>query len=154
MLQPGTPAPDFTLANEVDEPVSLAQLRGRRVVLFFYPKAMTGGCTRQACAFRDAYEDITGRGAVVFGISPDSTDRLRKFRDKEHLNFRLLSDPDHAVAELYGVWGEKSYLGKHYDGIHRSLFVIDEQGNIVAANRKISPNDSVPRALDALKETV
>lgn len=150
--EPGSPAPEFTLISDQGAPVSLADLRGQRVVLFFYPKAMTGGCTVQARMFSDAQEDLTVQGAVVFGISPDTPDRLVKFRDKESLNFRLLSDPDHAVADRYGVWGPKSYLGKHYEGIHRSLFVIDEKGHIVTANPKVSPTDSVPQALAALKE--
>ena len=148
--QPGTLAPEFTLTSDEDAEVSLAGLRGQRVVLFFYPKALTAGCTIQACAFRDAQEEFAARGAVVFGVSPDAPQLLRRFRDKAHLSFRLLSDPDHAVALRYGVWGPKSYLGKHYEGIHRSFFVIDKEGRIVAANPKISPTDTVPQALAAL----
>jgi len=148
--QVGDLAPDFTLPNETGEPVSLSQFRGKRVILYFYPKDDTPGCTSQACGFRDSYPIITEKNAVVIGISPDSTKSHAKFKTKHNLPFILLADEQHSVAEAYGVWGEKSMMGKKYMGIIRSHFVIDESGRIVQAEIKVSPADSVKRALAAL----
>ena len=148
--QVGDLAPDFTLPNEADELVSLSQFRGKRVILYFYPKDDTPGCTSQACGFRDSYPIITEKNAVVIGISPDSTKSHAKFKTKHNLPFILLADEQHSVAEAYGVWGEKSMMGKKYMGIIRSHFVIDESGRIVQAEIKVSPADSVKRALAAL----
>ncbi len=149
-LEIGAPAPDFALVSDTGELVRLADFRGKRVVLYFYPKDDTSGCTTQACGFRDAYPTIEERDAVVLGISPDGTDSHQKFKTKYNLPFVLLSDEDHAVAEAYGVWGEKSMYGKKYMGIVRSHFVIDETGHIADAQVKVSPKDSVDRALAAL----
>lgn len=148
--QTGQPAPDFALTSDSGETIRLSDLRGQRVVLYFYPKAMTTGCTAQACAFRDAMPQITARNAVVLGISPDPVNELVKFKEKEGLNFPLLSDPDHAVAESYGVWGERSMYGRTYMGINRSQFVIGEDGTIRAVSYKVSPKESLPDALRAL----
>lgn len=148
--QVGEMAPDFTLPNEAGEPVSLSQFRGKRVILYFYPKDDTPGCTSQACGFRDSYPVIEEKNAVVIGISPDSTKSHAKFKTKHNLPFILLADEQHSVAEAYGVWGEKSMMGKKYMGIIRSHFVIDEEGRIVQAEIKVSPADSVKRALAAL----
>ncbi len=148
--QVGDLAPDFTLPNEAGEPVSLSQFRGKRVILYFYPKDDTPGCTSQACGFRDAYPVIEEKNAVVIGISPDSTKSHAKFKTKHNLPFILLADEQHSVAEAYGVWGEKSMMGKKYMGIIRSHFVIDEEGRIAQAEVKVSPADSVKRALAAL----
>ncbi len=148
--QVGDQAPDFTLPNEAGEPVSLNQFRGKRVILYFYPKDDTPGCTSQACGFRDSYPQIEEQNAVVIGISPDSTKSHMKFKTKHNLPFILLADEEHRVAEAYGVWGEKSMMGKKYMGIIRSHFVIDEEGRIVQAEVKVSPADSVKRALAAL----
>ncbi len=148
--QVGDLAPDFTLPNETSELVSLSQFRGKRVILYFYPKDDTPGCTSQACGFRDSYPIITEKNAVVIGISPDSTKSHAKFKTKHNLPFILLADEQHSVAEMYGVWGEKSMMGKKYMGIIRSHFVIDESGRIVQAEIKVSPADSVKRALAAL----
>ena len=148
--QVGDLAPDFTLPNEAGESVSLSQFRGKRVILYFYPKDDTPGCTSQACGFRDSYPIITEKNAVVIGISPDSTKSHAKFKTKHNLPFILLADEQHSVAEAYGVWGEKSMMGKKYMGIIRSHFVIDESGRIVQAEIKVSPADSVKRALAAL----
>jgi Peroxiredoxin len=126
--QVGDLAPDFTLPNEAGELVSLSQFRGKRVILYFYPKDDTPGCTSQACGFRDSYPIITEKNAVVIGISPDSTKSHAKFKTKHNLPFILLADEQHSVAEMYGVWGEKSMMGKKYMGIIRSHFVIDESG--------------------------
>lgn len=148
--QVGEMAPDFTLPNEAGEPVSLSQFRGKRVILYFYPKDDTPGCTSQACGFRDSYPVIEEKNAVVIGISPDGTKSHAKFKTKHNLPFILLADEQHSVAEAYGVWGEKSMMGKKYMGIIRSHFVIDEEGRIVQAEIKVSPVDSVKRALAAL----
>ncbi|WP_322487827.1 thioredoxin-dependent thiol peroxidase [Chloroflexus sp.] len=148
--QVGDLAPDFALPNEAGELVSLSQFRGKRVILYFYPKDDTPGCTSQACGFRDAYPVIEEKNAVVIGISPDSTKSHAKFKTKHNLPFILLADEQHSVAEAYGVWGEKSMMGKKYMGIIRSHFVIDEEGRIAQAEVKVSPADSVKRALAAL----
>ncbi|MCZ7571460.1 MAG: thioredoxin-dependent thiol peroxidase [Ardenticatenaceae bacterium] len=147
---PGQPAPDFALPSDSGEIVRLSDLRGKRVILYFYPKAMTSGCTVQACAFRDAMPQIEAKGAVVLGVSPDPVKDLVKFKQKENLNFPLLSDEDHAVAERYGVWGENSMYGRTYMGINRSQFIIDETGTIVDVDYKVAPKESAPEALEAL----
>ncbi len=149
-LLPGDLAPDFELLSDSGVPVRLSSLRGQRVVLYFYPKDDTSGCTTQACGFRDAYPVIEEHNAVVLGVSPDGLKSHQKFRTKYDLPFTLLVDADHAVAEAYGVWGEKSMYGRKYMGIIRSHFVIDEQGRIADAQVKVSPSDSVDRALEAL----
>ncbi len=146
----GASAPEFTATTDSGETVSLADYRGKRVVLFFYPKDDTPGCTTQACGFRDNYLAIEEKNAVVLGVSPDGQKSHAKFRTKHNLPFTLLVDEDHAIAEAYGVWGEKSMYGKTYMGIIRSHFVIDEEGRIAQAEVKVSPTDSVERALAAL----
>ncbi len=147
----GSPAPDFALLADDGQTVRLSDLRGQRVVLYFYPKDDTPGCTAQACGFRDSYVEINEKNAVVFGISPDGVKSHVKFRSKFDLPFRLLADEEHQVAELYGVWGEKSMYGKTYFGIIRSHFVIDEEGNIADVQYGVSPTDSVQNALAALR---
>jgi thioredoxin-dependent peroxiredoxin len=147
----GTAAPDFALAADDGQTVRLSDYRGQRVVLYFYPKDMTPGCTAQACGFRDSYPEISERNAVVLGISPDAVGSHVKFKSKYELPFRLLADPDHAVAELYGVWGEKNNYGKKYFGIIRSHFVVDEQGMITDVQYAVSPEDSVRDALATLR---
>ncbi len=146
----GDVAPDFELPSDTGKTVKLSDFRGRRVVLYFYPKDDTPGCTTQACGFRDAYPQIEERNAVVVGISPDAVSSHEKFKTKYNLPFILLADQDHAVADKYGVWGKKSMYGKTYDGIIRSHFVIDEKGRVADAQVKVSPTDSVERALGAL----
>ena len=150
-LNVGDVAPDFELPSDSGATVKLSDLRGRRVVLYFYPKDDTSGCTSQACGFRDAYPVIEEQNAIVLGVSPDGVKSHQKFKTKYDLPFTLLVDEDHAVAEAYGVWGEKSMYGKKYMGIVRSHFVIDEQGRIADAQFKVSPKDSVARALAALE---
>ncbi|HRA20709.1 MAG: thioredoxin-dependent thiol peroxidase [Anaerolineae bacterium] len=150
MIDPGQSAPDFTLPDENGDLVRLADLRGRKVVLYFYPKDDTSGCTAQACGFRDAYERIEAAGALVLGISPDDGASHRKFIAKFGLPFRLLVDADHAVAAAYGAWGEKQMYGRSYEGIIRSHFVIDENGLVAEARVKVSPADSVAGALQAV----
>ena len=131
MVETGAIAPAFTLTADDDEEVSLSDFPGKKVVLYFYPKADTPGCTRQACAIRDVYPDIEGEDVVVIGISPDPPERLVKFREKYSLPFILLSDPDHEVAEAYGAWGEKKMFGKTYECVIRSHFAIDEEWRLV-----------------------
>jgi peroxiredoxin Q/BCP len=147
----GALAPDFALSADDGQTVRLSDFRGQRVVLYFYPKDMTSGCTAQACGFRDSYPEISERNAMVLGISPDPVNSHVKFKTKYDLPFRLLADPDHQVAELYGVWGEKSNYGKKYFGIVRSHFVVDEQGRITDVQYGISPTDSVQSALATLR---
>lgn len=150
-LKPGDSAPDFILLDQHEHEVALVGLRGRKVLIYFYPKADTPGCTTQSCAVRDAREGLEEEGVVVLGISPDRPGKQAKFDAKFELGFPLLSDPDHAVAEAYGVWGEKVKYGKTYMGILRSSFLIDEQGRVVDAWYKVSPNDTVPKAKRALE---
>lgn len=147
MLQVGDVAPDFALTADDGSEVKLADYRGRKVVLYFYPKADTPGCTRQACAVRDAYGDIDAGGAVVLGISPDEVPALVKFKAKYDLNFPLLSDPDHTVAEAYGAWGEKTSFGKTSQGLIRSHFAVDEEGRLIELKLKVKPETTAELAL-------
>ncbi len=149
-LTTGAIAPDFTLPAQDGRTVSLQEWRGRKVLLFFYPKALTPGCTKQACSVNDAREELAVLGVVPLGISPDPPELQQKFAVKHSLAFPLLSDPDHKVAEAYGVWGEKSMYGRKYEGINRSAFLIDENGRILQAWYKISPEDTVPEVKKAL----
>ncbi|MGY4676308.1 thioredoxin-dependent thiol peroxidase [Pasteurella sp. P03HT] len=130
ILQIGALAPQFTLLNQYNDPVSLNQFAGKKVLIYFYPKALTPGCNTQACGLRDTKTELEKRGVVILGISPDSPEKLAKFTEKKSLNFFLLADQDHQVAEQFGVWGKKKFLGKTYDGIHRISFLIDEQGKV------------------------
>jgi peroxiredoxin Q/BCP len=135
----GEPAPEFTLTSDTGESVSLSDFRGRPVVLYFYPRDDTPGCTTQARGIRDAYGEFERAGAVVLGVSPDSVERHVKFREKYGLPFTLLADPEHEVAELYGVWGEKRFAGKKYMGIGRSTFVIAADGTVIKAMHDVKP---------------
>lgn len=128
--QLGEPAPDFSLCNQRGETVTLTAYRGKTVVLYFYPKALTPGCTTQACGIRDRAEEFAQLNAVVFGVSPDPEEKLQKFIEKHQLNFDLLADPDHAVAEQYGVWGKKKFMGKEFLGIIRTTFIIGPEGQL------------------------
>ena len=147
MPQIGEIAPGFTLTADDGSTVSLSDYLGQKVVLYFYPKADTPGCTKQACAIRDVYGDIDAGGAVVLGISPDEPPALVKFREKYGLNFPLLSDPDHAVAEAYGAWGEKKNYGKTYFGIIRSHFAVDAEGRLTEQELKVKPETTAELAL-------
>ncbi|HEV3128062.1 MAG TPA: thioredoxin-dependent thiol peroxidase [Solirubrobacteraceae bacterium] len=141
MLQPGDPAPDFTLSDQHGDPVSLSGLRGQTVVLYFYPKADTPGCTKQACGVRDHRADYERAGAVVLGVSPDPVKAVSKFDDKYGLGFPLLADEDHQVAEAYGVWVQKSMYGRTYMGNERTTFVIGPDGRIAQVLRKVKPDE-------------
>ena len=136
MIEEGKPAPDFELKSDTGETVRLSELQGQQVVIYFYPKDDTPGCTTQACGIRDAYGEFERAGAVVLGISPDDEASHAKFKDKYGLPFTLLADDGHQVAEQYGVWGEKKYMGRTYMGVDRSTFVVGEDGNV----KKILPN--------------
>ena len=148
----GKKAPAFTLLNQNNEKVKLNDFKGRTVVLFAYPKAATSGCTTQACGFRDQYADITAAGAVVLGISPDAPEKLARWREKQNFPYDLLSDPDHKVLGKYGAWGEKKMYGRTYEGVIRSHFVIDAGGKLVDQHVKVSPRDSVARAVSFLQD--
>ncbi|HWC30256.1 MAG TPA: thioredoxin-dependent thiol peroxidase [Dehalococcoidia bacterium] len=149
-LKVGDKAPDFETVNDQGVKVSLSGLRGKRVVLYFYPKDNTSGCTVQACGFRDSYPQITEKNAVVLGVSPDSAKSHQSFRSKFDLPFPLLLDPDHKIAEAYDVWREKSMYGRKYMGIVRSHFVIDEEGKIADAKYNVKPADSARLAVGTL----
>ena len=144
----GKKAPAFTLENQRGEKVKLSSFKGRKVVLFAFPKANTGGCNTQACGFSEALPDIDARGAVVLGISPDSPAKLALWKESKGLGFDLLSDPDHAVLEAWGAWGEKKMYGRIYFGIIRSHFVIDEEGKVLDYQVKVSPAKSVETAAE------
>lgn len=150
MVEEGKPAPPFTLPTDGGETVSLEDLRGKPVVLYFYPKDDTPGCTAQACGIRDAWTEFQAAGAVVLGVSPDGEASHAKFREKYDLPFPLLADTDHAVADAYGVWGEKSMYGKTYMGVDRSTFVIDADGNVAKVFRKVKPDEHADQVLGAL----
>jgi peroxiredoxin Q/BCP len=150
MVEEGKPAPDFTLQTDTGETVSLSDQRGKQVVLYFYPKDDTPGCTAQACGIRDAYGEFERAGAVVYGISPDDVDSHQAFKSKYALPFTLLADEGHEVADAYGVWGERSYMGKKYMGIERSTFVIDEDGNVKRAMPKVKPATHADEVLAVL----
>ncbi|WP_334060384.1 thioredoxin-dependent thiol peroxidase [Alteromonas sp. S005] len=149
-LQAGDKAPQFSLQNQNDETVSLADYAGKKVLVYFYPKAMTPGCTTQAQGLRDVNDELTAKNVVVMGISPDAVKRLPKFVEKENLNFTLLSDEDHAVADAFGVWGPKKFMGKEYDGIHRQTFLIDENGTIEHVFNKFKTKEHHTVVLDYL----
>jgi peroxiredoxin Q/BCP len=150
MIEAGQSAPDFTLENQDGERVSLADYAGRTVVLYFYPKADTPGCTTQACGIRDRGGEYEQAGATVIGVSPDEPAALRKFADKYGLEYTLVGDPDHSVSEAYGVWGEKRNYGKTYMGVQRATFIIDGDGKVVHVIPKASPKTHDDEVLAAL----
>lgn len=149
-LQEGQKAPEFAAPSSTGEKVSLKTLRGKKVVLYFYPKDDTPGCTTEACAFRDNLKRVESKGALVFGVSPDNVDSHKKFIDKFNLTFPLLADEDTKIATAYGVWKEKSMYGKHYMGIERTTFIIDGQGNIAKIFHKVKPEGHAEEVLKAL----
>ena len=150
MIEEGQPAPDFELTSDAGDTVSLSSLRGKPVVLYFYPKDDTPGCTAQACGIRDAYGEFERAGAVVLGVSPDDESSHVKFKDKYELPFTLLADTGHEVADEYGVWGERSYMGRKYFGVSRSTFVIDADGTVKKVLQDVKPATHADEVLAAL----
>lgn len=151
MLKVGDKAPDFKLKDETEREISLSDFRGRKVVLYFYPKDDTPGCTKEACSFRDVYDEILEAGAVVIGVSKDDTSSHEKFKKKYNLPFYLLSDPENKVIEKYGAWQEKKMYGKTYLGIARITYIVDEEGVIQKAYPKVKPENHGVEILEALK---
>jgi thioredoxin-dependent peroxiredoxin len=150
VVEEGQEAPDFELTSDAGERIHLSQFRGKPVVLYFYPRDDTPGCTKQACGIRDSYDDFEQRGAVVLGVSPDKETSHVKFKQKYGLPFTLLADPEHEVAEQYGVWAEKKYMGRTYMGVERSTFLIDPEGRIAKVMRRVKPDTHVERVLAEL----
>jgi peroxiredoxin Q/BCP len=148
MIAEGQPAPDFELATDEGRKVKLSDFKGRKVILYFYPKDDTPGCTTQACNLRDHIQEIDARGAVVLGVSPDDVASHKKFKEKFGLNFTLLADADHQVAEQYGVWKEKNLYGKKTMGVERTSFIIDEQGRIAKVLPRVKPAEHVGQILE------
>ncbi|MGX2975749.1 thioredoxin-dependent thiol peroxidase [Ursidibacter arcticus] len=151
LLTVGEQAPSFTLLDQNAEAVSLAQFQGKKVLVYFYPKALTPGCTTQACGLRDSKSELDDLNIVVLGISPDLPKKLQQFVEKKALNFTLLSDPEHQIAEAFGVWGEKKFMGKTYDGIHRISFLLDESGKIIAVFDKFKTSEHHQLIVDFVK---
>jgi thioredoxin-dependent peroxiredoxin len=151
MVEEGKPAPDFEARTDTGDTLRLADLRGKQVVLYFYPKDDTPGCTTQACGLRDAYGELEESGAVIVGVSPDGVASHERFKQKYSLPFTLLADEGHRIAESYGVWGERSYMGKKYWGVERSTFVIDADGNIKKAMHKVKPDRHADDVLAVLR---
>ena len=152
MLKEGTTAPAFKTTDANGDTVSLKDLRGHKVVLYFYPKDDTPGCTKEACSFRDAFAKFKKRGIAVFGVSPDSEASHKKFETKYKLPFTLLADTDRSIAESYGVWGEKKFMGRKYMGVLRTTFLIDEKGKIKKVFEKVKPEDHASEVLEAFAE--
>ncbi|HYQ10095.1 MAG TPA: thioredoxin-dependent thiol peroxidase [Gaiellaceae bacterium] len=150
MVSEGKPAPEFTLEDDAGETVSLSDFRGKPVVLYFYPKDDTPGCTAQACGIRDAYGEFEQAGAVVLGVSPDRVSKHVKFKEKYDLPFTLLADPEHEVAERYGVWGEKKYMGRSYMGVSRTTFVIAPDGTVAEVMENVKPDSHADDVLASL----
>jgi peroxiredoxin Q/BCP len=150
VIEEGQEAPDFELTSDSGERVRLSQFRGQPVVLYFYPRDDTPGCTKQACAIRDSYDDFEQRGAVVLGVSPDDESSHVKFKAKHGLPFTLLADPTHEVSEQYDVWRERNYMGRTYMGIERSTFLIDPAGRIAKVMRRVKPDTHAEKVLAAL----
>lgn len=152
MIKEGTTAPAFKTNDANGETVSLKDLRGQKVVLYFYPKDDTPGCTKEACSFRDAFATYKKRGITVLGVSPDSEASHKKFETKYKLPFTLLADKDHAIADAYGVWGEKKFMGRTYMGVQRTTFLIDEKGKIKKVFEKVKPEDHASEVLEAFAD--
>jgi thioredoxin-dependent peroxiredoxin len=150
VVSEGKPAPEFTLEDDAGETVSLSDFRGKPVVLYFYPKDDTPGCTAQACGIRDAYGEFEQAGAVVLGVSPDKVSKHVKFKEKYDLPFTLLADPEHEVAERYGVWGEKKYMGRSYMGVNRTTFVIAPDGTVAEVMENVKPDSHADDVLASL----
>jgi peroxiredoxin Q/BCP len=144
-LEPGTPAPDFTLTSDTGEEVTLSGLRGQKVIVYFYPAAMTPGCTKQACDFSDSLDSLQGKGYTVLGVSPDKPEKLAKFRERDNLTITLLSDPSREVLTEWGAFGEKKMYGKTVEGVIRSTFVVDEDGKVEVAQYNVKATGHVAK---------
>ena len=151
MLKEGSTAPAFTTTDAEGNTVKLKDLRGKKVVLYFYPKDDTPGCTREACSFRDAFAEFKKRGIKILGVSPDKESEHKKFTEKYKLPFTLLADTDRSIAEAYGTWGEKKFMGRTYMGVLRTTFLIDEKGKIKKIFEKVKPDEHAREVLDAFK---
>lgn len=151
-VQIGIPAPDFTLLDENEQAHRLSDYRGRAVVLYFYPKDDTPGCTREACAFRDDYRAYQDAGIVILGVSPDSSSKHQKFKSKYELPFTLLADIEHRICALYGVWGRKKYMGREYDGVFRTTFLISPDGTILKVLENVKPDEHSREVLAAFSD--
>ena len=149
-LKTGVKAPTFKLKNQDAKNISLKDFKGKNIILYFYPKDNTSGCTKEACNFRDDYSDYSNAGVVILGVSPDTSAKHTKFKQKYDLPFTLLADTDHRVCELYGVWGRKKFMGREYDGVFRTTFLIDSNGKIVKVFEKVRPADHSTEVLEAL----
>ena len=149
-MEEGAPAPDFELETDTGETVSLSDFKGKPLVLYFYPKDDTPGCTVQACGLRDVHAELTARGAVVLGVSPDTPESHRRFREKYDLPFSLLADPDRKLIDAYGIWKEKSYMGKTYMGVERSTAIIDAEGNLKRFLPRVKPDEHADQVLAEL----
>jgi peroxiredoxin Q/BCP len=152
MIKEGTNAPAFKTTDANGDTVSLKDLKGQKVVLYFYPKDDTPGCTKEACAFRDAWGKYKKQGITVLGVSPDSEASHKKFENKYKLPFTLLADKDHVIADAYGVWGEKKFMGRTYMGVRRTTFLIDEKGKIKKVFEKVKPEDHASEVLEAFAD--
>lgn len=152
MLKVGATAPAFKTTDQNGETVSLKDLRGQKVVLYFYPKDDTPGCTKEACSFRDAYSKFKRKNIIVLGVSPDKEASHKKFVTKFQLPFTLLADTDHSIADAYGVWGEKKFMGRTYMGVHRTTFLIDEKGKIRKIFEKVKPEDHASEVFEAFAD--
>lgn len=152
LIKQGQNAPHFSLLDQTGKSVSLTDFKGKKVLIYFYPKALTPGCTTQACHLRDSKTELEKLGVTIIGISPDLPAKLANFTEKKQLNFMLLSDPEHKVAEQFGVWGEKKFMGKTFDGIHRISFLIDEQGKVEKVFDKFKTKDHHQVVIDYLTQ--
>ncbi len=148
--KPGDPAPEFEALTDRGEPIKLSDFKGKDIVLYFYPRADTPGCTKEACGFRDDYSMYKKRGVVVLGVSPDSVKQQTKFKDKYELPFTLIADDEHKVSQLYGVWGPKKFMGREFEGVHRTTFLIDKKGKIREVFEKVKPETHSTEILAAL----
>lgn len=153
-LKENEKAPDFTAKDQNGNTIKLSDFKGKKVILYFYPKDNTPGCTKEACDFRDNYADLTKQGFEVIGVSPDDEKSHQKFIDKFDLPFTLIADTDQKVCNAYGVWGEKKFMGKVYDGVHRTTFIIDESGNIEKILKKVDTKASTKQVMEALEKAV
>jgi peroxiredoxin Q/BCP len=150
--QPGENAPDFEALTDAGEPIKLSDFRGKDVVLYFYPRADTPGCTKEACGFRDDYSAYKKKGVAVLGVSPDTVKKQSNFKEKFELPFTLIADEEHSISELYGVWGLKKFMGREYEGVHRTTFLIDKEGKIKQIFEKVKPDTHSTEILAALGE--